>query len=44
MGDYRLELGFTNGVNGVVNLKDKVVARGGVFTPFKDTSFFSSPA
>ena len=40
VGEYRLELSFTDGVTGRLDLKDQVVGRGGVFTPFEDIEFF----
>ena len=40
LGDYRLELGFTDGTTGELDFKDRVVGRGGVFAPFEDISVF----
>ena len=41
LGEYRIELGFTDGTRGELNLRDRVVGRGGVFTPLEDIGFFS---
>ncbi len=38
--DYRLELRFTDGTKGELDLKERVVGRGGVFAPLEDVSFF----
>ncbi len=38
-GDYRIELEFDDGENGVVDFS-KYMQRGGVFERFKDISFF----
>ncbi len=40
LGDYRLELRFTDGTKGELDLKERVVGRGGVFAPLEDVSFF----
>jgi hypothetical protein len=40
LGEYRLELSFTDGTKGELDLKERVVGRGGVFTPLEDISFF----
>lgn len=40
LGEYRLELSFTDGAKGELDLKERVVGRGGVFTPLEDISFF----
>ena len=40
VGDYRLELSFTDGTKGELNFAERVVGRGGVFTPLEDISFF----
>jgi hypothetical protein len=37
---YRLELGFSDGVRGVVDLSRRIVGRGGVFRPLEDPQFF----
>lgn len=41
-GEYRLELGFTDGLRAVVDLKGWVLHRGGVFRPLVDIDYFSS--
>jgi hypothetical protein len=38
--DYTLELQFTNGKRATLDFRDKVVGRGGVFTPLEDQAFF----
>ena len=40
MEKYRLELTFTNGEKGEVDLRDRIVGRGGVFAPLEDVDFF----
>lgn len=40
IGDYRLELTFSNGVKAEMDFKNKVVGRGGVFAPLEDLGFF----
>ena len=40
LGDYRLELTFTDGTTGELDLKERVVGRGGVFQPLEDVNFF----
>ena len=40
LGEYRLELSFTDGTTGELNFRDRVVGRGGVFTPLQDVEFF----
>jgi hypothetical protein len=40
LGDYRLELSFTDGTTGQLDFKERVVGRGGVFQPLEDVSFF----
>ena len=37
---YRLELTFSDGVRGVVDLLNRIVGRGGVFGPLEDAQFF----
>lgn len=41
---YRLELQFTDGVKGVVDFRQRVVGRGGVFKPLEDIEFFKRVA
>lgn len=40
LGEYCLELSFTDGTKGELDLKERVVGRGGVFTPLEDIGFF----
>jgi len=37
---YRLELTFSDGVRGVVDLANRIVGRGGVFGPLENPDFF----
>ena len=38
LADYRLQLSFTDGTIGELDLRDRVVGRGGVFAPLQDIS------
>jgi hypothetical protein len=38
---YRVELTFSDGVCGVVDLANRIISRGGVFAPLEDPLFFS---
>jgi len=38
---YRLEMSFTDGTKGGLDFEDRVVGRGGVFSPLEDIVFFS---
>ena len=40
LGEYRLELSFTDGTTGELDFKQRVVGRGGVFRPLEDIGFF----
>jgi len=40
LGEYRLELIFTDGTTGELDFKQRVVGRGGVFQPLEDIDFF----
>ena len=40
LGDYRLELGFTDGLRREVDLVDRIAGRGGVFLALADVAFF----
>ncbi len=40
LGEYRLELSFTDGTKGELDFRERVVGRGGVFSPLEDISFF----
>ena len=37
---YRLKLTFSNGETGELNLRDRILERGGVFAPLEDVEFF----
>ena len=41
LGDYRLKLGFTDGLQREIDFKDRILGRGGVFVPLADPNFFS---
>lgn len=40
MGEYRLELSFTDGKTRELDFKQRIVGRGGVFQPLEDPEFF----
>ena len=40
VGEYRLELSFTDGTRGELDLKGRIVGRGGVFGPLENPDFF----
>ncbi|MCX6028647.1 MAG: DUF2442 domain-containing protein [Chloroflexi bacterium] len=40
LGEYRLELSFTDGIKGELDFRGRVVGRGGVFAPLEDVDFF----
>lgn len=40
LGQYRLELSFTDGTKGELDLRGRVAGRGGVFKPLQDIDFF----
>ena len=40
MADYQLQIEFTSGEQGTVDLRGHVVGCGGVFSPFEDVDFF----
>jgi len=40
LGEYRLELCFTDGTKGEIDFKERVVGRGGVFSPLENVTFF----
>jgi hypothetical protein len=44
LGEYRLELTFTDGKKSELDFKQRVVGRGGVFAPFADIDFFRQVA
>jgi len=37
---YRLELSFSDGVTGELDLEERVIGRGGVFRPLEDVNYF----
>ena len=39
--EYRLELSFADGTEGQLDLKQRVVGRGGVFAPLEQVHFFA---
>jgi hypothetical protein len=41
---YRLQLKFSDGVEAVVDLADRIVGRGGVFAPLEAPEFFARVA
>ncbi|MGA2588421.1 MAG: DUF2442 domain-containing protein [Bryobacteraceae bacterium] len=40
VGEYRLELNFTDGTTSEIDLKGRIAGRGGVFRPLQDVEFF----
>jgi Protein of unknown function (DUF2442) len=40
LGEYRLELTFTDGTTGELDFRQRVVGRGGVFRPLENVDFF----
>jgi len=40
VGEYRLELCFTDGLAKEVDLSERIAGRGGVFVPLSDVEFF----
>jgi len=44
LGAYRLELLFTDGARGELDFRDRIVGRGGVFTPLEEIEFFKQVA
>lgn len=41
LGAYRLELTFSDGVKGELNMEARIVGRGGVFKPLEDPAYFA---
>ena len=41
---YRLQLSFTDGTIGELDLRERVVGRSGVFTPLQDVNYFKRVA
>jgi hypothetical protein len=39
---YQVRLTFSDGASGVVDFKERVVGRGGVFEPLEDAGFFAA--
>jgi hypothetical protein len=39
---YRVRITFSDGVSGVVDFKDRIVGRGGVFELLEDPKFFAA--
>ena len=44
LGEYLLELSFTDGTTGTLDFKARVTGRGGVFSPLEDVGFFGRVA
>lgn len=40
LSEYRLELSFADGTKGQLDFKDRVVGRGGVFSPLEQVGLF----
>jgi hypothetical protein len=40
LGDYRLNLEFTDGTRGELDFRERIVGRGGVFRPLEIVEFF----
>ena len=40
LGEYRLELSFTDDTQGELDFKERIIGRGGVFIPLEDIDFF----
>lgn len=40
LADYRLQLSFTDGTEGELDLRDRIVGRGDVFAPLQDVNYF----
>ena len=40
VGEYRMELSFTDGTAGELDFKQRIVGRGGIFRPLEDVEFF----
>jgi hypothetical protein len=40
VGEYRLELSFTDGTTSNVDLRGRIAGRGGVFLPLQEVEFF----
>ncbi len=42
IADYRLELTFTDGTHGEIDLHDRIVGRGGAFAPLQNVDYFAT--
>jgi hypothetical protein len=42
--DYQLEMTFSDGLAAVVDFRERIVGRGGVFRPLEDLEFFTRVA
>lgn len=42
--DHELEIHFSDGAVGRLDLRERIVGRGGVFTPLEDVQFFAQVA
>lgn len=42
--EYELQLNFSDGTSANLDLRGRIVGRGGVFTPLQDTGFFAQVA
>ena len=40
VGEFRLELSFTDGTTGELDFRERVVGRGGLYAPLEDVGFF----
>ena len=39
---YRVRIAFSDGASGVIDFRDRIVGRGGVFEPLEDPKVFAS--
>ena len=44
LGDYRLAIGFSDGLLSELDFASRIVGRGGVFAPLADQAFFAQVA
>lgn len=44
LGEYRLALTFSDGTRAEIDFREKIVGRGGVFTPLEDQRVFKQVA
>jgi hypothetical protein len=40
--DFQIRLTFSDGISGVIDFKERIVGRGGVFLPLEDPTTFSA--